>query len=518
MQVLADVDRERPVGDIANDDVAEEIRLVRRRRVGHDEAGRPEAREVVRQPIEVERRRIRAGQPGRREAPADDARHLCREALGRLEPVDALEDEVLEARRQVGRASATKDDLPDELLDVERVPVCALGHRRDRCGVRLTLGHVREKHPRQRGSLLVGQLGQLDLAIGRDVDGPVALGRPIGEDEQDGHVRDRPGKRREEVARQRVDPVKILERDADRAECRPATQRSGEDLLEHLLAHRCRHAASGIVVVDRKVEHGRQQRCERKHRRCGGGQRRDERIPPSVVGRIGRQAEQRVPDGLPGQVRDPAALGLALAGERREAFLARPPDRRVHQARLAHAGLGGECQQAALPVLRRSDCRVDGVELLRSTDHRQRVARLGQRRARRGHPDELAHRDRRRTTLDGDRVDRLDREAAVECRSEGRGHERLAGPGARHEPGREVHGVPCYRVRRAETTGVEAGVRAAEVQPDPQVALPAPTQLVCRRDSPADDIAVGHRRTEHGEQVARPCRPCSRRGPCRRCG
>ncbi len=269
----------------------------------------------------------------------------------------------------------------------------------------------------------------------------------------------------EQVARQLVDPVGVLDHDDHGLRRRACPQRVGQQRLERRLAELGVEAAREVVVGERDAEDGLEQRHPGDERGVDGGQLR---LQPRAVGGLGvvvLEAQQAAPDLTPGEVGGVAAVGLALPERDEHAPAARGADELRDQAGLAHAGLGGDPQHAAPLRERVGQPGVEPGELRAAPHEAQLVAGLAPRHALqraverpRLHGCGLALDAEVRQSLPDERVTgRLaDRRGGVDP-AVGRG---------RHEPCRKVHRIAQADEGPPQLVAVGAAAQPAVRQAD----------------------------------------------------
>ncbi len=184
---------------------------------------------------------IEAGQPGDREHAADDARHAQDRPLALEQLVEAAEDERVQVLRQldarerggVARVEPAVAQVVQQLLEEEGISLGA-GHQHldefRRHGVahacREELGELGLDGLRRFVGDELAELDAREARQGAQAAGEGARGRQRAECEEkdDARVGEREGELLEEVVRQRVDPVVVLEDDEDRLFAGAGTQ------------------------------------------------------------------------------------------------------------------------------------------------------------------------------------------------------------------------------------------------------------------------------------------------------
>ena len=232
------------------------------------------------------------------------------------------------------------DDVVDELLEVEGVALGATDHR----GEDLRLGPASGEHPVPLVDQRRRRLGieRLQHQVGDVVapDGQAGQGRavgPRGDDQQHACRRADPGQHLQQVARQRVEPVRVLHDDSHRAGRRPREQQPSQQVLQRGLAQLALERRGQVAVGHRDAEHRPEQRRAGHEPRVELAHGDDHRVGVAVD----VEAQQVGPDLAPRGVR--RRLGGDRAGlPRRHEHAVRDQlaDQLGHQPGLAGAGLG----------------------------------------------------------------------------------------------------------------------------------------------------------------------------------
>ena len=137
---------------------------------------------------------------------------------------------------------------------------------------------------------------------------------------------DRPREHVEQVARERVEPVAVLEHDHLRVGARERPQAVGQEALERGLAQLRVERRRQLRVRDRQAEHGVEQRRALDERRVDVGQRLLERLQLLGLGHRLRHGEQSAPDLSPDRIGRAGAERLTLAEGDEMAVAARVAD------------------------------------------------------------------------------------------------------------------------------------------------------------------------------------------------
>ena len=224
------------------------------------------------------------------------------QAAGKLERAE---------RALVGRVDLLRVDVVEELLDVERVSLRAADDELERGTARPS-----RSSPSSCASFAARQLGHLarrrasverqllDLRAAAPGRAPAAARPRGGRRARAARARRRDGARDdvEQVARERVEPVAVLEHEHERLGRGARAQAVGEQVLERGLAQLGVERARQLGVGDRQAEHRVEQRGARDERRvdCAQGlleRREPARRPaassgtPSRVRQISRQTK-----------------------------------------------------------------------------------------------------------------------------------------------------------------------------------------------------------------------------------
>ena len=216
---------------------------------------------------------------------------------------------------------------------------------------------------------------------------------------QDRQVGRRPAEDLEQVARQRVDPVAVLEhedRPAPRRDRAPQDDRAAGPRATPSGASRPSPRSATCPGSRRPTTAPSERRALDELR----VDRRERRPDPVAPGRASASssssAEQAAPDLAPDEVARVRAERLALAERDEEAAPARDPDELRDQPRLAHAGVGRDAddppvagdRQLAAPSSRRGQlvAPADEVELVAGLAARRALERAGQARRPRSWP------------------------------------------------------------------------------------------------------------------------------------
>ena len=127
------------------------------------------------------------------------------------------------------------------------------------------------------------------------------------------------GQHAQQVARQRVDPVEVFEGDAQRSDSGPRRDHAGQELLEHLLAHRGRRGTWGVGLLH-PADRGGSTAAGASGTASGAtAESTPRRVAlAGIRGIVEGQAEQRVPHRPPQQIGIRRSLGLTFPGERGE--------------------------------------------------------------------------------------------------------------------------------------------------------------------------------------------------------
>ena len=173
--------------------------------------------------------------------------------------------------------------------------------------------------------------------------------RPVGEHEQHGQRGRRADEGREQVARERADPVTVLEHDHDElarphGPCRQSASRPSSDVLRSLASNE----RGEVVVGDRDAEQRAEQRCALHERRVDLLERALDCEPLLVVGSRLVDAEEAAPDLLPDEVVRVRAERRALAEGDEAAAGADGADELRDEARLAERPPRPRCRRRSL--------------------------------------------------------------------------------------------------------------------------------------------------------------------------
>ena len=333
-------------------------------------------------------------------------------------------------------------------------------------------------------------------------------GRPVGEDDQDRQVGGRPAQDLEQVARQRVDPVAVLEDEDDRLLGGPRPEDDREEVLERGLAElrvdRPRSASmSGDLDADERPRAAaRARRAPGRSPRATSGS-----APPGPPRRSSSSSfEQAPPDLAPDEVARVRPERLALAERDEEAAPARDPDELRDQAATCPCRRRPRSRRSARrprssPPARASSVASSSRRPTRSSSIAGLAAGRAFERAGQGVGD-----DRRRLALDGQGRERLP-------------DERLAGLAA--DVVLDVDRADRRRSTSAGPTRFTASPRQTNVR---RIAWPyvplrsrpwaipiwmSRASVVCSRsrsssaaaDGPGGVVLVGDRRPEHAVEV-----------------
>ena len=333
---------------------------------------------------------------------------------------------------------------------------------------------------------------------------PGLRGGTVGEDEQDGQVRRRAHEHLEQVPRQLVDPMAVLEHGDERRLAGARLQAGREEVLERRLAQLRVELAGQVRVGDRQSD----DLVEQWHAGDEGGiDRREmplERRHLLLAGVALLEAKQPAPDLAPHEVRRLGAVGLALAERHDLPAAADVAHELGDEARLAHAGLGGDPDDASPAGGGLLEQPLQRCELGTPPDEPQLEPGLAPR-----CPLERAakvpdldrgclafHRHVRKASPD---------ERVASCLAEVAAHVDLSRGGARHEACREVHRVAQAHERATHLVPVGTGAQPALGQPDldaPGRGAPLEVSQLQRGCRGAGSIIlVRERRTEHAVQV-----------------
>ena len=273
-------------------------------------------------------------------------------------------------------------DVVEELLDVERVSLGAGGDQLDErgdlglglgCGrrnpraaelLRLLGGERRERELRE-----VRKLGEAETAARLAV-----RGRAIGDHDQ--HAQ-RPGRTRkdlEQIPRERIDPVAVLEHENDRLLGRARTQAIHQQRLEGRLANLSLERPRQLVVRDRDPQHRPEQRSTRNERGIDSRQLTLDRLPLLRLQLPIPDPEQRPPDLLPHAIARARTEGSGLTESHHNTALARPANELGHKTRLPHTRISRDPHHRPLRLLRPPQRRIQRRQLPLAPDNRELVA------------------------------------------------------------------------------------------------------------------------------------------------
>ena len=192
---------------------------------------------------------------------------------------------------------------------------------------------------------------------------------PIREQDEHGQRRDCAGEDLEQVARERVDPVAVLEHEDERLFGRSRTQAVGEERLERRLAQLGVEGARQLVVRDRDAEESVEQGSTLDERRVDALELAFERAHLLRLRQLVVDAQEPAPDLAPDPVAR-RAVGLALAEGDEVPASPGPSNELCDQPRLSHPGLGGDPDHATTAFARAGEALLQGLELRRASDDR----------------------------------------------------------------------------------------------------------------------------------------------------
>ena len=184
---------------------------------------------------------------------------------------------------------------------------------------------------------------------------PGSAGRSIGQDDQHRQAGGRPAEDLEQVARQRVDPVAVLEDEDERLARRPGAagtvaRRSSSDALRSFASSAPSASLSGISSPRTVSSSGARATSAGSIAVSAASTGATLARPRSSSSSTPQQAP---PDLAPDEVARVRAERLALPERDEQPAPAGDPDELRDEARLAHAGLGGDPDDPAVARERR---------------------------------------------------------------------------------------------------------------------------------------------------------------------
>ncbi len=289
--------------------------------------------------------------------------------------------------------------------------------------------------------------------------------RPVRKHEQDLKTCRRAREHLEEITRQRIEPVAVLEHHDDRLRARPGAQVFDQQSFERGLAQLRIERRREIVVGNGQVEQPAEQRRPGHEagvdRREFGLQRADLRS----LGQVVVKAKQRRPDRAPDEIAGVRTVRLALADGDDTAPPRSDPGEFGRQTRLPHARLGRDADDAAATSERLVELRTDRVEFRPAADDREvgagRRARCVPLRA-----GQRKHGHRLGLALDRHRGQRVPVEHVAGGAPHRFGDIDLARRRIRHQPRREVDGIAETGERLPAPVAVRAAAQPSVRDPD----------------------------------------------------
>ena len=389
------------VRDLLRDHVLEHVGLVFLPFDVH-EIERPQGAEVRTDVVHRPELRVDVGQRRRPERAPDDAGHLERAPRRLGQGVDPAEDQAVQALGQLqgtnGRlvlgVDALAADVVEELLDVERV---ALGARRHQVDERLRRPGACSEELLELGvgepfGIRLRELRQLDLPELRQLLEAQLDTRAVVEHDEHRQLESGTGEHLQQVTRQRVDPVAVLEHQHERLLARPRLQALREQPLERRLAELGVERPRQSVVRDGEAEERAEQRQALHERRIDGLEDARHAEYLVLLRLLVVDAPQTAPDLLPDVVARVRAERRAGADGDRAIRLAQGVHELGHEPGLAEARLGGDADDHAAPLERVLEGRVECGELPATPDELELLVRPAPR-AQAGEPDERVGRD-----------------------------------------------------------------------------------------------------------------------------
>ncbi len=410
---------------------------------------------------------------------------------GHLDALDGAGEPITAA---TAREHTATGQIPDDLLDKERITRCGNGYpvgqtRRRRVGPQQLVG---QSHRRRRG-----QRSQRDRVLGAAAQRPVEL-RAARFDQHRRRRQCRP-ELGQDVLAGRVDPVRILEDEHRSRGAHPGR-------LRHQLDQTTPPAVDADLLSGGGDPHRVEQDVHVVGRRRVLAEAAGDALGGLIVGES-VHPEQRAQHPRQHPERDRRGVRLAPSDDDLGAAVRGERDELVDQSALAQPGCADDPDQPAAGL----ENRAQPVELGVPAEHRPVVA--ARHHLTGFHREQLPRRHRGVRALDRDGLDRAEPGGMLDEARGGQRTQHLTRAGARLHPLRDPDGMADGRVPTWAPTDF-TGDHVAGVQPDADLQRDSVTsghlggevvgrRLDCqRRDAAAQGVILErHRRAEQGHQA-----------------